>query len=109
VTKEVRKKATDHLRFLADQVKAKTEYYPRYSAVQEAYKNLNAGKGRMKDVTKAMERLLGCLAAFALVDPGNWDKKRQGLNRMMGEFEGGDALSDAQAKAFAKLMTDLKP
>lgn len=109
VTKEVRKKATDHLRFLADQVKAKTEYYPRYSAVQDAYKNLNAGNGKMKDVTKAMERLLGCLAAFALVDPGNWDKKRQGLNRMMGEFEGGDTLSDAQVKAFAKLMTDLKP
>ena len=109
VTKEVRKKATDHLRFVADQIKAKTEYYPRYSALQAAYKELTAGNGKMKDVTKAMERLLGCLAAFALVDPGNWDKKRQGLNRMMGEFEGGTALSDGMRQAFTKLMTDLKP
>lgn len=109
VTKEVKKKADSHLRFVADQLKAKTEYYPRYSAVQTTFKELTGGKGKPKDVAKAMERLLGCLAAFALVEPDNWDKKRQGLNRVMSEFERADALTDGHRQVFTKLMVDLKP
>jgi hypothetical protein len=109
VTKELKKKADAHLRFVSDEIKAKTEYYPRYSGVQTAYKDLTAGKGKPKDVTKAMERLLGCLATFALVEPDNWDKKRQGLNRIMSEFERADALTDGHRQVFTKLMTDLKP
>jgi hypothetical protein len=109
VTKELKKKADAHLRFVSDEIKAKTEYYPRYSGVQTAYKDLTAGKGKPKDVAKAMERLLGCLATFALVEPDNWDKKRQGLNRIMSEFERADALTDGHRQVFTKLMTDLKP
>jgi hypothetical protein len=109
VTKELKKKVDAHMRIVSDEIKAKTEYYPRYSAVVTAYKALDSGKGRPKDVAKAMERLLGCLATFALVDPNNWDKKRQGLNRVMSEFERADALTDGHRQVFTKLMEDLKP
>jgi hypothetical protein len=110
VTKDVKKKAETHKRFVDDQIKAKTEFYPRYSATQEAYKQLTIhGKGKPKDVAKAMERPLGCAAAFAMVDPKVWDTKRQGLNRIMSEFERADTLTQGHRDVFEKVMTELKP
>ncbi|HEY7008236.1 MAG TPA: hypothetical protein VH395_04815 [Jatrophihabitantaceae bacterium] len=110
VTKQVKTKTQAHKRFVDDQIKAKTEYYPRYSGVMEAYKQLTLhGKGKPKDVAKAMERLLGCAAAFAMVDPAKWDPKRQGLNRVMSEFERADALTAGHKDVFTKMMKDLAP
>src|ERR1700752_268649 len=40
VKKNVRKKAENHLIFMKDIKKAKMEYYPRYSKVDEAWKQL---------------------------------------------------------------------
>jgi hypothetical protein len=110
VTKQAKSKALAHKRFVDDEIKAKTEYYPRSSAVMEAYKQLTLhNNGKPKDVAKAMERLLGCAAAFAMVDPANWDSKRQGLNRVMSEFERADALTAGHKDVFTKMMKDLQP
>lgn len=110
VTKELKNKAQRHKSFVADLVKATTEYYPRYAAVSEAYKQLKFhNKGTPKDIAKAMERLLGCAAAFALVDPAKWDKKRQGLNRIMSECEKAKTLTPGHEKVIEQVLTDLKP
>jgi hypothetical protein len=108
VTKELKRKAEGHKRFVDDQLKAKTEFYPRYSAVQEPYKQHSLrGIGKPKDVAKAMERLLGFAAAFAMVDPKVWDPKRQGLNRLMSQFDRADALTQGHPEVFEK--TDDRP
>ena len=109
VTTNVKAKAQNHKRFVDDVVKAKTEFYPRYAAVEKAWSNLEFRNGPMKAVKDALERLLGCAAAFAMVEPSVWDPKRQALNRVMAEFERAPAMTDALKTAFERVMRDLKP
>ena len=109
VTKNVKAKAQSHKRFVDDVVKAKTEFYPRYAAVEKAWSNLEFRNGPIKAVKDALERLLGCAAAFALVEPAVWDPKRQSLNRVMAEFERAPAMTNALKTAYERVMTDLKP
>lgn len=109
VAREVRKKAETHKRFVDDQIKAKTEFYPRYSVVIEVCKRLDAGQATPKDVAKSLERLLGCAAAFAFVDPVKWDPRRLGLNRIMSEYERAPAITPEHKRMLNKVMVDIKP
>lgn len=109
VTRELRKPADAHRRFVEDQLKAKIEFYPRYQAVIESYRKASSGKAGPKDVAKALERLLGCAAAFALIDSTRWDPRRQGINRVMSEFERATAITAGHRKVLEQLLADLKP
>ena len=109
VNRELKKRVQLHLRFVEDQLKAKTEFYPRYQAVLEARSKVSAGTAAPKDVARALERLLGCAAAFALVDPTRWDPRRQGLNRIMSEFERAPTITPGHRAALDKLLAELKP
>lgn len=76
VNDKVKKKAQSHERFLNDIVKAKTEYYPRYKEANETWKTLkNGGGGTPKDLAAKLQRLKGCVDAFALIDD-DWEAKR---------------------------------
>lgn len=109
VTRQLKKKAEAHKRFVDDQVKAKAELFPRYKAAVDAYAELKAGNAVPKDVAKALERLLGCGAAFALVDPAKWDPRRQGLNRIMSEFERANVITAEHRNVLDKVLAEFKP
>lgn len=74
VNDKVKKKAESHLAFVKDIVKAKTKYYPRYSAVVTAYKDVKAGKAQPKAIASKLEQMRGCVDAFALVDT-KWEAR----------------------------------
>jgi hypothetical protein len=110
VTRQVRNKAVAHQRYADDLVKATTEFYPRYRAVQDTYTKVTLrGQGTPKDVANAMERLLGCVAAFATVEPSSWEVKRKGFNRVMSEFGRADVLTQGHKTQFEKIMNEIKP
>lgn len=98
IKKQVRSKVSQHKAFLSDIVKARTEYHPRYTQAQAKYDEVVAGTAQPKDAAKAFERLLGCLAAFTMIDGHTWNGRRQALNKLMGEME----------KAHLPLAPDLK-
>lgn len=109
VKDKVKKKATNHLAFLQDIVKARTEYYPRYNEAQETYKALKtSGTGKPKDLAAKLQRLKGCVDAFALMDP-QWEAKRPKVQSMFQICDTVPALSDTHKDGLDKLFTELKP
>jgi hypothetical protein len=108
VKDRVRKKAVSHLAFVKDIVKARVEYYPRYSEAQETYKSLKGGAGKPKDLAAKLQRLKGCVDAFALID-AHWEAKRPKVQSMFQICDSVPALSDTHKGALDALFTELKP
>ena len=109
VRDKVRKKAANHQAFLKDIVKAKTEYYPRYTAAAEEYKHLKSGAGgKPKDLAGKLQNLKGCVDAFALID-AHWETKRPKVQSMFQICDSVPALSDTHKTALDNLFIELKP
>ena len=109
VKKDVKKKAEDHLRFMEDIVKARVEYYPRYSAALEEWKGFKtSGKGKLKDVAAKLQRLKGCVDAFAMLDT-KWEAKRPQVQKIFQLCDTAASLNPTQSGAVDTLFVDLKP
>jgi hypothetical protein len=108
VKDKVRKKAVSHLAFLKDIEKAKGEYYPRYSEALETYKELKGGTGKPKDLAAKLQRLKGCVDAFALIDP-KWEAKRPKVQSMFQICDTVPALSDTHKTGLDTLFVEMKP
>jgi hypothetical protein len=108
VKTKVRKQAANHLSFLKDIVRARTEYYPRYTAAMNAYKEVKAGKAKPKAIADKLEQLRGCVDAFALFDSKWTERKKQILHChvLCGTAQSlttqNEATLDAMFKAAAK-------
>jgi hypothetical protein len=109
VKDKVRKKVVNHQAFLKDIVKAKTEYYPRYNEATEMYKKVkNGGAEKPKDLARKLERLKGCVDAFALIDP-NWEAKRPKLQSVFQICDSVATLSDTNKTSIENIFVELKP
>lgn len=109
VNDKVKKKAQSHERFLNDIVKAKTEYYPRYKEANETWKTLkNGGGGTPKDLAAKLQRLKGCVDAFALIDD-DWEAKRPKVQSVFQICDSVAVLSDTNKQSIETLFTELKP
>lgn len=101
---KVKDKATRHMAFLDDIIKARTEYSPRYQAVANAYKAYINQTGTPKQIASAIEQLRGCIDAFVLIDPG-WAERGKTARKCHIFCNNSAALSqenDATMKQFLK-------
>lgn len=108
VEKELVKKVDRHVAWIDDVLKAKTEFYPRYAAVLKAEAALKKGGTDTKALKEACEKLLGCLAAFALLET-KWNAPRQALNRTMGDIEKAPAVTAGHFNVLDKILAEIKP
>ncbi|MCC6590422.1 MAG: hypothetical protein IT168_27265 [Bryobacterales bacterium] len=108
VTDKVKKKAELHLAFVKDIMKAKTEYYPRYSAVATAYKDVKAGNGQPKTIASKLEQLRGCVDAFSLVDT-KWESRGKLAKNCHVLCGSSTNLTDDDKKIMDQLLIKLNP
>ena len=108
VKDKVRKKAVSHLAFVRDIEKARGEYYPRYNEARETFKGLKNGTGKPKDLAAKLQRLKGCVDAFALIDP-HWEAKRPKVQSMFQICDSVPALSQTHITGLDNLFVELKP
>lgn len=109
VKNQVQKKAENHLRFLEDIVKAKTEYYPRYSEAVQTFKSVRDGNGATpKQLAAKLQRVKGCVDAFALID-ATWEAKRPQVQSMFQICDSVATLSDTNKQSLETLFQQLKP
>jgi hypothetical protein len=106
---KVKKKAESHLRFLKDIVKARNEYYPRYSAATESWKafNFKNGTAKPKDFAAKLSSLKGCVDALALIE-SDWEAMRPRVQQMFQLCDSVATLDDTQKGAVETLLNDLK-
>ena len=107
VKDKVKKKAESHLTFLNDIVKAKIEYSPRYTEAMNAFKALDNG-GTPKNLAGKLQRLKGCVDAFALIDDG-WEQKRPKVQSVFQICDSVATLSDTNKQSVKTLFTELAP
>ena len=108
VEKELVKKVDRHVAWVADVLDAKSQFYPRYAAVLKAEADLKKGGNDAQALKKACEKLLGCLAAFALLE-AKWNAPRQALNRTMADIEKAPTVTAGHFKVLDKILAEIKP
>lgn len=108
VNDKVKKKASSHLTFMKDIKKAKVEYYPRFSAVDAAWKQLKLfNKGKPKDIANALMRFKGVVDAFALIDPA-WEKKRPAVQTLFQRMDSTATITEQDKASMEKFLKDMK-
>lgn len=107
VKTKVRKPAANHLAFLKDYVKARTEYYPRYAATVKAHDAVLKGTGKPKDIASALEQLRGCVDTFGMVDP-KWTARQQMVRQYQTLCATSAALTEQHNQALKAMIQNLK-